>query len=118
MSTIGPFLLSGVLLGTGIFALLTKRTLVGVLLGLHLVLAAAVLVVLSTGMSRTLGFGPSEGVALLLVVIGVPQTLILLGVVLAPGRDRAHRDEQDQVSSAQEGDAALTGPAPGSGDEA
>lgn len=85
-----PYLLVGVLFGCGLYATLTRRNAVLMLVGVELMLAAAGLLLVST--SAALGSATGQIVTLFLITVAAAEIAVALAVIVAVFRVRGNAD--------------------------
>lgn len=85
-----PYLLVGVLFGCGLYATLTRRNAVLMLVGVELMLAAAGLLMVAT--SVALGQATGQIVTLFLITIAAAEITVALAIVVAAFRSRGTAD--------------------------
>ncbi|MCX8007357.1 MAG: NADH-quinone oxidoreductase subunit K [Coriobacteriia bacterium] len=95
-----PLALACSLFSLGLYAVLTRRDLVGVLVGVEVMVGAAAVLVASLGAASGASSGAVQAVGLLVLVLGAGEAAVGLSLLLAldRGSGRTRVDELDEVS--------------------
>lgn len=91
-----PMLLAAVLAGAGVYGILARRHAVLMLVGVELVLAAAGLVLVTTGQVAPDPLASGAVLTLFVITIAAAEIVVALAVVMALYRARGHVDLQHE----------------------
>ncbi|MCE0486162.1 NADH-quinone oxidoreductase subunit NuoK [Ornithinimicrobium sediminis] len=93
-----PMLLAAVLAGAGVYGVLARRHAVLMLVGVELILAAAGLVLVTTGQVTPDPLASGAVLTLFVITIAAAEIVVALAVVMALYRARGHVDLQHERS--------------------
>ena len=97
MSLIGPYVLAALLVGIGLYGVLSRRNAVLVLIGVELVLGGALVLLVSTAAAGADQWSGGTVLSLFVITIAAAEVALALAVILAAFRIRGRIDlEEDE----------------------
>lgn len=87
-----PTVLASVLVGLGVFGILSRRNAILVLIGVELILAGALVLFVTTAMREADQWAAGHVLPLFVITIAAAEVVVALSVVLTVFRHRSHVD--------------------------
>lgn len=92
MSLLGPYVLAALLVGVGVYGALARRNAVLMLIGVELILGAALVLLVSTAAAAGDQWSGGTVLSLFIITIAAAEVAIALAVILAVFRLRGRID--------------------------
>lgn len=109
MSLLGPYVLAALLVGVGLYGALARRNAVLMLIGVELILGAALVLLVSTAAAGADQWSGGTVLSLFIITIAAAEVAVALAVVLALFRLRGRIDLRESDPSRP----TVGGPPPG-----
>lgn len=87
-----PYALAAVLVGAGVYGILTRRNAVLMLIGVELVLAAANVVMVTASATAKDTLAAGQILSIFVITLAAAEVCVALGIILAVFRERGHID--------------------------
>jgi NADH-quinone oxidoreductase subunit K len=88
----GPYVVAALLVGIGVFGILSRRNAVLVLVGVELVVGGGALLLVASGLAHRVAWTGGSVLALFVITIAAAEVVVALAVILLVHRQRGRID--------------------------